>query len=98
MFSGVLSLTWLAIVPLTAGFVGRIFGARFVATLFGLTQLSHQIGGFFEAWLGGVAVSITENYQWIWGLDMALAAMAPVVTLPARERELVQAVGATAPG
>lgn len=49
VFSAVLGLTWLATVPLTAGLVGKIFGARHVATLFGLTQLSHQIGGFFGA-------------------------------------------------
>lgn len=93
VFSTVLGLTWLATVPLTAGLVGRIFGARYVATLFGLTQLSHQIGGFFGAWLGGIAVSITGNYHWIWGLDMALAAAAAIVTLPVRERQADPAAG-----
>ena len=85
VFSGVLGLTWLATVPLTAGLVGRLFGARYLATLFGLTLLSHQIGAFFGAWLGGIAVSVTGNYQWMWGLDMALAAAAALATLPIRE-------------
>jgi MFS family permease len=89
VFSGVLGLTWLATVPLTAGLVGKLFGARYLATLFGLTLLSHQIGAFFGAWLGGIAVSLTGNYQWMWGLDMALATAAALATLPIRETPLV---------
>ncbi|MGL4410234.1 MAG: MFS transporter, partial [Zoogloea sp.] len=53
-FSIGLGLTWLATVPPTAGLVGKLFGLRYLATLFGLTLLSHQIGGFFGAWLGGL--------------------------------------------
>ena len=53
VFAAVLGLTWLATVPPTAGLVGKLFGTRYLATLFGLTLLSHQIGGFFGAWLGG---------------------------------------------
>ena len=49
-----LGLTWLATVPPTAAVVGKLFGTRYLATLFGLTLLSHQIGGFFGAWLGGI--------------------------------------------
>jgi len=84
-FAAVLGLTWLATVPLTAGLVSKLYGSRHVSTLFGLTFLSHQIGGFFGAWLGGVAVSLTGNYHWIWGLDMVLAALAAIATLPVRE-------------
>ena len=46
-----LGFTWLSTVPPTAGLVGKLFGTRYLATLFGLTLLSHQIGGFFWAWL-----------------------------------------------
>ena len=85
IFGAVLGLTWLATVPPTAGLVGKLFGARYLATLFGLTLLSHQIGGFFGAWLGGLAVDSTGNYQWMWYADIALAAMAALVNLPIRE-------------
>ena len=98
VFSGVLGLTWLATVPLTAGLVGRLFGARYLATLFGLTLLSHQIGAFFGAWLGGIAVSLTGNYQWMWGLDMALATAAALATLPIREANSVPPVAIAAGG
>ena len=84
-FAAVLGLTWLATVPPTAGLVGKLFGTRFLATLFGLTLLSHQIGGFFGAWLGGLAIAHTGNFDWMWYADMALAAAAAVVNLPIRE-------------
>jgi len=51
-----LGLTWLATVPPTATIVGKLFGIRYLSTLFGLTLLSHQIGGFLGAYLGGLAL------------------------------------------
>jgi predicted MFS family arabinose efflux permease len=84
-FAAVLGLTWLATVPPTAGLVGKLFGTRFLATLFGLTLLSHQVGGFFGAWLGGLAIERTGSYDWMWYADIALAAAAAVVNIPIRE-------------
>jgi MFS family permease len=95
-FSAVLGLTWLATVPLTAGLVGKLFGARHLATLFGLTLLSHQTGGFFGAWLGGLALSLTGSYQWVWCLDMGLAAVAALAHLPIREPPLAPRPAAAA--
>lgn len=80
-----LGLTWLATVPPTAAIVGKLFGIRYLATLFGLTLLSHQIGGFLGAYLGGIALDRSGDYQWMWYADMALAAAAAVVNLPIRE-------------
>lgn len=85
LFGLVLGMTWLATVPPTAGLVGKLFGTRYLATLFGLTLLSHQIGGFFGAWLGGIAIDSTGNYLWMWYADIVLAAMAALVNLPIRE-------------
>lgn len=85
IFGAVLGATWLATVPPTAGLVGKLFGARYLATLFGLTLLSHQTGGFFGAYLGGIAVDRTGNYQWMWYADIALASLAALVNLPIRE-------------
>ena len=84
-FAAVLGLTWLATVPPTAGLVGKLFGTRFLATLFGLTLLSHQVGGFFGAWLGGLAIQHTGSYDWMWYADIVLAALAAVVNIPIRE-------------
>ena len=62
VFAAALGFTWLATVPPTAGLVAKLFGTRYLATLFGLTLLSHQIGGFFGAWLGGLAMAHNGNY------------------------------------
>jgi len=89
VFAAVLGFTWLATVPPTAGLVGKLFGTRYLATLFGLTLLSHQIGGFFGAWLGGIALISTGNYAWMWYADMALALAAALVNLPIEEKPLL---------
>jgi predicted MFS family arabinose efflux permease len=85
LFAAVLGATWLATVPPTAGITAKLFGTRYLATLFGLTLLSHQIGGFFGAWLGGIAVVSTGSYQWMWWADAALALAAAFVNLPIKE-------------
>jgi len=85
LFAAGLGFTWLATVPPTAAVVGKLFGTRYLATLFGLTLLSHQIGGFFGAWLGGVAISQQGSYLWMWYADAVLAAAAALVNLPIRE-------------
>jgi MFS family permease len=90
IFAGALGFTWLATVPPTAGLVGKLFGVRYLATLFGMTLLSHQIGGFFGAWLGGLAVVHTGDYIWMWYADMALAAAAALINLPIREAHVVR--------
>ena len=88
VFAAALGFTWLATVPPTAGLVGKLFGPRYLGTLFGLTLLSHQIGGFFGAWLGGLALEHTGNYLWMWYADALLAAIAALVNLPIREARM----------
>ena len=85
LFAAGLGFTWLATVPPTAAIVGKLFGTRFLATLFGLTLLSHQIGGFLGAWLGGLALSEFGDFTWMWYADLALALAAALVNLPIRE-------------
>ena len=88
LFAGGLGLTWLATVPPTAALTGRLFGTRYLATLFGLALLSHQIGGFFGSYVGGWAVLRFGDYGWMWYADMALAATAALLCLPIREKRL----------
>lgn len=88
VFAAALGFTWLATVPPTAGLVGKLFGTRYLATLFGMTLLSHQIGGFFGAWLGGVTISRFGDYNWMWYLDIGFALLAAVANLPIREAKL----------
>lgn len=88
-FAAVLGATWLATVPPTAGLTAKLFGTRYLATLFGLTLLSHQIGGFFGAWLGGLTVVNSGAYTWMWWADAALALAAALVNLPIKEARVV---------
>ena len=88
LFAIGLGVTWLATVPPTVSLVGKLFGTRYLATLFGLTLLSHQIGGFFGAWLGGWAITALGDYGWMWYADMILAALAAVLNLPIREAKM----------
>jgi MFS family permease len=85
LFAAALGFSWLATVPPTAGLVGKLFGTRYLSTLFGLTLLSHQIGGFFGAWLGGLAFVHFGDYSWMWYADILLAVAAALVNLPIRE-------------
>lgn len=65
--------------------VSKLFGIRYLGTLFGLTLLSHQTGGFLGAWLGGVAIAQYGDYLWMWYTDALLAAAAALFNLPIRE-------------
>lgn len=85
IFAIATGFTWLATVPPTAGIVGKLFGPRYLATLFGLTLLSHQIGGFLGAWLGGVAIHYSGTLSWVWHIDVVLALIAALVNLPIKE-------------
>lgn len=86
LFAVVLGVTWLSTVPPTAGLVVKFYGPRYMATLFGIVMLSHQIGGFLGAYLGGVAFTATGSYDWMWYADIALALGAAFVHLPIREK------------
>lgn len=90
LFAAGLGFTWLATVPPTAAIVGKLFGVRYLGTLFGLTLLSHQIGGFLGAWLGGIALTRFGDYSWMWYADIALAIGAALVNLPIKEAPLAR--------
>jgi predicted MFS family arabinose efflux permease len=84
-FAAVMGLTFLSTVPPTAGLVVKFFGPANMATLFGLVMLTHQIGGFLGAWLGGQVFEATGNYDLIWIIDIALAVGAALIHWPIRE-------------
>jgi MFS family permease len=96
LFAAALGFSWLATVPPTAGLVGKLFGTRYLSTLFGLTLLSHQVGGFFGAWLGGLSFVHFGNYEWMWYADILLALAAALVNLPIREAHVHRAAAAVA--
>jgi predicted MFS family arabinose efflux permease len=88
VFAAVLGFTWLATVPPTAGLIGKLFGVRYLATLFGLATLTHQVGGFLGASLGGLAMAKFGDFSWMWYADAALATLAAFINLPIKEAPL----------
>lgn len=85
LFACGIGFTYLSTVPPTVGLVVKMYGVRYMATLFGLVMLSHQVGGFLGAYLGGKAFEASGNYDWMWWADIALCLMAAAIHLPIRE-------------
>jgi len=88
VFAAVMGLTFLSTVPPTAGLVAKLFGPANMATLFGIVMLTHQVGGFLGAWLGGRVFESTGSYNWVWYIDILLAAGAALVHIPIKEERL----------
>ncbi|MDX1606433.1 MAG: MFS transporter [Candidatus Competibacterales bacterium] len=88
LFSAAMGLLWLSTVPLTTGIVAQVFGIRYMATLFGIVFLSHQIGSFLGVWLGGWIHDLTGSYDPMWWAGAALGLAAMLVHLPIDERPL----------
>ena len=88
LFSFAMGLLWLSTVPLTTGIVAQIFGLKFMATLFGVVFLSHQIGSFLGVWLGGVLYDRTGSYDLMWWAGVFFGVFAAVVHLPIDEKPL----------
>ncbi len=84
-FSAVMGVLWLSTVPPTVALVARNFGTRWLATLFGIVFLGHQIGGFTGAFLGGLVFDRTGSYDLMWVFGILLAAFAAVIHLPVRD-------------
>lgn len=88
VFAAVMGVTFLSTVPPTAGLVAKFFGVANMATLFGLVMMTHQVGGFLGAWLGGKVFEATGSFDGIWYVDIALAVAAALIHLPIREARL----------
>jgi predicted MFS family arabinose efflux permease len=76
VFAAAMGLLWLSVLPLVSGLIGRLFGLQHFNTLFGITFLSHQIGAFMGAWLGGLTFDLTGSYSTAWGSMIAIGASA----------------------
>ncbi|MDP7120067.1 MAG: MFS transporter [Arenicellales bacterium] len=90
VFAGAIGMLWLATIPLTTGIVAQIFGVRYMATLFGVVFLSHQIGSFTGVWMGGWIHDRTGSYDLMWQAGIVLGLVAAVIHLPINEKPLVR--------
>lgn len=85
VFSAVMGFLWLATVPATSGLVAVMFGTRYMALLYGVVFLGHQIGSFIGVWLGGWLYDTGGSYDAVWWLGVALGIMAAIVHWPIKE-------------
>jgi len=88
IFGASMGLVWLATVPLTSGIVAQIFGTRHFSMLFGVVFMSHQIGGFSGAWLGGLIYDATGSYDLMWGVSVALGLASAALHWPIKDQPL----------
>ncbi len=91
IFASDIGILWLSTVPLTGGLIAQVFGVRYMATLFGITFLSHQIGSFMGAWLGGFLFDSTGSYDLMWTFIIATGLIATIMHLPIRDKPIQRA-------
>ena len=96
LFAASMGLLWLSTVPLTTGIVAHIFGVRYLSMLGGFVFLSHQVGSFMGAWLGGKLYDSTGSYDLMWGIAVALGVFAALINLPVRESPILRPAAAPA--
>ena len=85
LFASAMGLLWLSTVPTTNAIVANIFGVKYLSMLGGFVFLSHQVGSFMGAWLGGKLYDTTGSYMQMWWIAVMLGVLAALVNLPVRE-------------
>ena len=90
IFGASFGFLWLSTVPATSGIVAHIFGTKFLGLLYGIVFLSHQIGSFFGAYLGGLFHDIYGSYDYAWYLAIALSIFAALIHLPIKEQPVLR--------
>ena len=86
IFGATTGLLWLSTVPPTSSLIGVMFGTRYFSMLFGFAFVSHQLGGFLGALLGGALYEATGSYSIVWSLSIALGVLSALINLPIVER------------
>ena len=88
IFGASFGFLWLSTVPATSGIVAHIFGTKYLGLLYGIVFLSHQIGSFFGAYLGGLFYDLYGSYDYAWYLAIALSIFAGLIHLPIKEKAI----------
>ncbi len=92
IFGTTFGFLWLSTVPPTNGILGKIFGTKYIGLLYGIVFVSHQIGSFLGAYLGGVFYEMTGNFDYAWYGSIALSIFAGIIHLPIKEKALERAL------
>jgi MFS family permease len=90
IFGATFGFLWLATVPATSGIVAQMFGTKYLGLLYGIVFLSHQIGSFLGAYLGGLFHDLYGSYDYAWYLAIALSIFAAIIHLPIKEETVLR--------
>lgn len=90
LFASAMGLLWLSTVPPTNAVIAQIFGVQYMSMLSGFVFLSHQVGSFLGAWMGGWVYGLQGNYNVVWGICIALGVFAALINLPVKESPIVR--------
>ncbi len=90
IFGASFGFLWLSTVPATSGIVAHMFGTKYLGLLYGIVFLSHQIGSFFGAYLGGLFYDLYGSYDYAWYLAIALSVFAAIIHLPIKEEAVIR--------
>jgi len=90
LFGASFGFLWLSTVPATSGIVAHMFGTKYLGLLYGIVFLSHQIGSFFGAYLGGLFHDLYGSYDYAWYLAIALSIFAAIIHLPIKEEPVLR--------
>jgi len=86
VFASAMGLLWLGVAPLVTGILSRIFGVANFNMLFGVSFLSHQLGSFCGAWMGGLVFDLTGGYGWAWAALVVIGGLAFTLQWTMNER------------
>jgi len=92
VFAAAMGLLWLSTVPLTGGIVAGLFGTRYMATLYGIVFLSHQLGSFTGVWFGAIIRDTTGSYDGFWWATIAFGLFAALIHWPIDDRPVARIV------
>ncbi len=90
VFAAAMGMLWLSTVPLTSGLVAQMLGTRYMAMLYGIVFLSHQIGSFAGVMLGGTAYDLTGSYDLFWWSAIAFGLVAALLHWPIDDRPIAR--------
>jgi predicted MFS family arabinose efflux permease len=79
VFAIIAGFTFTATVPPTGSIAALLVQPKYFSTLFGLIFVTHQVGSFFGAWLGGVIMDTSGSFFLMWILDACFSLAAAVI-------------------
>jgi predicted MFS family arabinose efflux permease len=68
-----------------------MFGVANSGALFGVMFLSHQVGSFLGAWLGGLSYDLSGSYAIAWSSMIAVGLVASLLQISADDRPRIVA-------